>query len=295
MKKIALALIALQVTGVVFMMACKSGKKEPTAVSYPSPAPDTTALTFLPGVVSGDTLDFNAVFFPGGNTFYFTRSLNKKLTVLESRFENGQWSQPVISPAFDTAFSNVDPFIASDTSMYFISNRATSASDTIKDYDIYRMTWKDGKYSAAERLPEVNSDSTEYYVSLSKNGNIYFSSYRDGNLDLYMAQKQGDHYLTPLNMGAVINSVSDEHDPFVAPDESYLIYASDRPGGLGEADLYISVRKNGQWQAPVNMGKRINTSTYEYCPNLTPDGKYFFFSSERNVKWISAEVLRSYK
>ncbi len=82
------------------------------------------------------------------------------------------------------------------------------------------------------------------------------------------------------------------HDPLIAPDESFLVFPSDRPGGLGEADLYISHNINGQWQQPVAMGHGINTKRYEYCPYLTPDGKYFFFSSEYQVKWISADVLK---
>ena len=62
--------------------------------------------------------------------------------------------------------------------------------------------------------------------------------------------------------------------------------------GLGEADLYISHHRNGQWQQPVALAHGINTKRYEYCPYLTPDGKFLFFSSEYQVKWISADVLK---
>lgn len=140
----------------------------------------------------------------------------------------------------------------------------------------------------------MNSDSTEYYVSVAASGNIYFASYREGQLDLFVSKKKNGGYETPVNLGPVVNSPGNEHDPLIAPDESFLIFNSDRPGGFGEADLYISRSKDGKWQTPVNMGRGINTGTYEYCPYLTPDGKYLFYSSESEVKWISSSILKNF-
>lgn len=276
-------------------MSCGTRSQQPSqalTVSYPTPLPDTVAQTFLPGIVSSDTLDFNAAFSPDGKTFYFSRSYNRKYIILESTNHGKGWTTPVPSPLFDSACSNTDPFFSPDGDLYFISNRPKDATDTIDDYDIYRLPMSGGAARKPERLDEINSDSTEYYVSLSANGNIYFASYRDGNLDLYMSRKKNGHYAKPVSLGPVVNSHDDEHDPLIAPDESWLIFTSGRPGGFGEADLYITFKKNGQWQQPKNMGSRINTGTYEYCPNISPDGKFFFFSSERDVKWISSKVLQ---
>lgn len=287
-KKLPFCVIAF----IIIISSCKQKVQPESKINYPSPLPDTTALTFLPGIVSIDSLDFNAAFSPNGNRFYFSRSGRGKYLIMESVYKNGVWTDPVISPSFDTMYSNTDPFFAANGDLYFISNRPANPTDTIKDYDIYRAA--NENYGMPERLP-VNSDSTEYYVSVAKNGNIYFASYRDGNLDLYMSEKADDKWLQPVNLGAVVNSISDEHDPLIAPDESWLIFTSTRPGGLGEADLYISFQKNGVWQSPKNMGPKINTVTYEYCPNLSPDGKYFLFSSELDVKWIGADVLKGFK
>lgn len=276
-------------------MICCTNSKQPSqgvTINYPAPLPDTIAQTFLPGVVSSDTLDFNAAFSPDGKTFYFSRSYNRKYIILESAYNGKEWTSPIPSPLFDSAYSNTDPFFSGEGDLYFISNRPKDATDTIKDYDIYRLPMSGNDPGNPIRLNEINSDSTEYYVSLSDNGNIYFASYRDGNLDLYMSRKTNGHYETPVNLGPTVNSGDDEHDPLIAPDESWLIFTSGRPGGSGEADLYITFNKNGQWQQPGNMGSRINTKTYEYCPNLSPDGKFLFFSSERDVKWISSKILR---
>lgn len=265
-----------------------------TVSSYPEPFPDTVSKIFLPGIVSKEGLDFNTAFSLDGKTFYFSRSTNRKYIIFECRFDGKTWSEAKPSALFDTAFSNTDPFIANDGSLYFISNRPKNTTDTTNDYDIYRMSRKGYIYNAPENLTAINSDSTEYYVSVSRSGNIYFASYREGQLDLFMSKKKGDAYEKPVNLGGIINSDSDEHDPLIAPDESFLIFTSTRPGGFGEADLYISYKINGRWLTPVNMGSQINTKTYEYCPNLSPDGNYFFYSSEYEVKWISSRVLKKW-
>jgi Tol biopolymer transport system component len=261
-------------------------------IPYPHPLPDSIAKIFLPGIVSNDGLDFNACFSPDGKTFYFSRSRNGKYIIMECRYDGNKWSGAKSSPLFDTSFSNTDPFIATDGSLYFISNRPRNNTDTLDDYDIYRMSQRGDSYLAPEEITSVNSDSTEYYVSVSASGNIYFASYREGQLDLFVSKRKDKGYEIPVNLGPVINSASNEHDPLVAADESFLVFNSDRPGGFGEADLYISHYRDGAWQMPVNMGSRINTGTYEYCPYLTPDGKYFFYSSEQEVKWISSSILR---
>lgn len=272
-------------------IACK---RESNEINYPKPYPEDKPRVFRKGLVSRgpDSLDFNAAFSPDGAKFLFSRSQGGKYIIMESQFNEKEWTAPVISPLFDTVYSNTDPFFTADGSIYFISNRPQDAADSTDDYDIYVMhktakSWKD-----PERM-EINSDSTEYYVSLSRSGNIYFASQRDGNLDLFMSVKEGEHYKNPVNL-AMLNSEADEHDPFIAPDESYIIFTSSRKGGFGQADLYISRHVNSQWQKPVNMGAAINTESYEYCPNLSPDNQYLFYSSEFDVKWVSSAILEGY-
>jgi Tol biopolymer transport system component len=285
---------SLTATGLIILLAaclancsCNS-----SGIAYPAPAPDSLPAIFLPGIVSKDSLDFNASFAADGKTFFFSRSNNRKYAIFESVYRNNKWQPETISSLFDTSYSNTDPFVAYDSAIYFISNRPKDNRDTTGDYDIYRMKRLGNGYGAPEYLANVNSDSTEYYVSVSRAGNIFFSSYRNGNLDLYMSKKIANGYATPVNLGKTINTIFDEHDPLIAPDESFLVFPSDRPGGLGEADLYISHKVNNEWTSPVPLGHHINTKRYEYCPYLSPDGKYFFFSSEWEVKWIGSNVLK---
>lgn len=118
--------------------------------------------------------------------------------------------------------------------------------------------------------------------------------------DIYMSPKQNGKYTRVVNLNAPINSMHHEVDPYIAPDESYLIFCSDRPGGFGKADIYVSFRReNGSWTPPVNMGSKVNTPYQEYIPYVTPDGKYFFFttnkSGNRDIYWVDAKIIEKFK
>ena len=87
-----------------------------------------------------------------------------------------------------------------------------------------------------------------------------------------------------------------DHDPFIAPDGSYLIWCSDRPGVLGENDLFVSFRtEDGSWTAPLNLGEGVNTAADETRPYVTPDGRFLFFNStvagSRDIFWVDASVF----
>jgi len=275
-----------------------SGNRSNTGIIYPEPIPDSVALNFLPGIVCSDTLDFNAAFSPDGKSFYFCRSHNRKYLLLETVFDGQTWASPKPFLSVDTAFSNADPFITADGTMYFMSDRPASQGDTLKDFDIWVMRKEGEKWGKPENIAVVNSDSVEYYVSVAANGNLYFSSNRTGGFgehDIYVSRNVNGHYTKPVNLGSAINSPGVEHDPLISPDENLLIFtAVDRADGLGQADLYYASRNaDNTFKPATNMGSKINTKTYEYCPSYSPDQKFFFYSSEFDVKWIGLNFMQS--
>lgn len=276
---------------------CSRDGQQQAAISYPAPQPDSIALRFLPGIVSNDSLDFNSAFSPDGKSFYFSRSGKGKWMIYVTELQAGSWSKPRLAPFNEPRYSQADPFIALDGALYYISNRPKTAGDTVSDYDIWRVRARpDGSWTKPENVEAVNSDSTEYYMSLAANGNLYFASDRPGTLgshDIYVSRYVNGNYTKPENLGPAINSGNMEHDPMIAPDEQYLIFTSaDRKDSHGSGDLYYSLRNaDGTWAPAENMGARFNTDSYEYCSYLTPDGRYLFYSSNYDVKWISTKYL----
>ena len=80
------------------------------------------------------------------------------------------------------------------------------------------------------------------------------------------------------------------------PDERFILFASDRPGGYGNADLYISRRRGNTWSKPKNLGKAVNTEENETYTSISPDNRYLFIIAQRddeyNVHWISTRILK---
>ena len=151
--------------------------------------------------------------------------------------------------------------------------------------------------------PPVNSPDIDTYPSLTDDGTLYFFSDQEGGFgshDIYRSPLIDGKHTTIENLGPVINTEHEELDPFIAPDESYLIFCSRTLEGFGGFDLYVTFQKgDGTWTKPVNMGEGINTSAYDWVPYVTPDGKYFFFNSTRSgswdIYWVDARIIEELK
>jgi hypothetical protein len=90
------------------------------------------------------------------------------------------------------------------------------------------------------------------------------------------------HYLAPELLPATVNAPTHDWTPFVAPDESYLLFSSLRPGGFGEGDIYVSFRTgDDSWTPAINLGSSINERFNERYPCVSPDGRYLFFVSDK--------------
>ena len=117
-----------------------------------------------------------------------------------------------------------------------------------------------------------------------------------GSFDLYRSKLIDGRYTELENLDEKINTEYIEIYAVIAPDESYLIFMSDRTDGFGSTDLYIAFRqKDGFWTEVKNMGEKVNSERGENFPWVSPDGKYFFFGSDRNgnydIYWISASAI----
>jgi Tol biopolymer transport system component len=263
--------------------------KMPFASEKPVPEPRI----FAPGVISTGDYESEPQFSPDGKTFYFIKSTPdfNFWTIVFSRFERGRWSQPAVAP-FSGRFCDADPFITPDGKrLFFISRRPVDARispNTDGKLDIYVMEKTAAGWSEPKNLgTPVNSEASEFFPTLTNNGTLYFGSGRaggKGGIDLYRARFADGKFQAPENLGDAINTPFDEFEPFIAADESFLIFmAGGRADGLGGFDLYISYNRCGQWTKAQNLGAPINSAGDELGGKISPDGKYFFWSSNRSA------------
>lgn len=282
---------------IIYILVCCTIIGKAQSIPYPRPYPDSTALRFLPGIVSKDSFDFNSCFSPDGQSYYFTRSANRITKIFVTNFNGNAWSEPSMVSFGTPGFSEADPAFDKSGKLYFISNRPKNVADTIKDYDIWVISpLQNNSWAEPELLPEINSDSNEYYISFSQNGNLYFALSRPGGYgqeDIYVSRLSSGRFTKAVNLGPAVNSGKSEYDPGISPDENILVFASSgRSDGLGAADLYYSkADRQKKWSPAKNMGSLVNTNTREFCPYFPPDKKFFFFSSNGDVKWISLQFL----
>ena len=271
----------------------------PYASKQPLPEPTI----FAPGVISSGDFDSHPAFTPDGKTLYFLRSSPtfNFWTIVVSHFENNHWTTPEVLP-ISGQYRDADPFITRDGKrFYFISDRPKDAADTRTDrsLDIWFMEKSGNGWGPPQNLgAPVNSDGNEWYPTLAQDGTIYFGSDRPGGkgrTDIYRSRLVDGKYTEPENLGDAINTQFEEFEPYISPDQKYLIFMTQRPDGHGGSDLYISYQRDGSWTKAVNLGDKINSSGSEYSPLVSPDGKYFFWSSTRSIASTSQTKRLTYQ
>jgi Tol biopolymer transport system component len=250
---------------------------------------------FAPGFVSTRARELNAAFTPDGDELYFTRRIDDRPTLMTTRWLDGVWTPPAIA-GFSGVFSDVDPFVSRDgLRLYFSSKRPVDGTGEEKDADLWYVEREEaGDWGEPVHLEDLaTAGRDDYYTSLSDDGALYFSIFdQDGDGDIYRAQRRNGGFGPAERVAGGVSTEDSEHDPFVAPDGSYLIFTSDRSGGHGSADLYISFAdQEGAWIEPVNLGGSINSAHYDFCAMLSPDGEYLFWTSRNDIYWVDSEVI----
>ncbi|WP_299116829.1 TolB family protein [uncultured Winogradskyella sp.] len=254
---------------------------------------------FAPGIISKANLyEFGSVFNKDATEFYYGVNNDGKEEIRFTKLVGNQWTEPKTIMSHKKHGYN-DPFLSPDENrLYYISQRALDGVSEPKDYDIwYSERTPNGWSEPINAGKNINTNADEYYISFTTNGTMYFSSSKiDNNFDIYASKMVDGNFQKAKRLPAAINTQSYEADVFIAPDESYIIFCANRKDGLGRGDLYISFKnKDGFWTQSVNMGKAINTKGHELCPFVTKDGKYFFYTSNQDIYWVSTAIFKDYK
>lgn len=265
--------------------------------------PSTTPQVFAPGMISKpNQSEFGSVFSADGSEFFYGVDINGKAEIRYSKLENGRWTRPVTLIGHET-YSFNDPMLSPDENrLYYISNKPRTGTQ-VGDYDIwYSKKLSDGWSGPINAGKNINSPKNEYYISFTSDGTMYYSSNksadqeRDHDYDIYASKQKNGVFQKSVRLGNQINSADYEADVFIAPDESYIVFCSTRADGYGRGDLYISFKQDdGEWTKSVNLRAPINSKNHELCPWVTPDGKYFFYTSNQDIYWVSTEIFERSK
>ena len=259
---------------------------------------DTVPSIFSPGFISTGLPERDATFSPGGDEFCFSVTLGDRFAIMTTRLDkNGHWTNPRVI-GFSGKYKDIEPAFSHDgTRMFFSSNRPVNEADTTDDFDIWYVDRLDGGWSEPVNPGSpLNGSGNEFYPSVTREGHLYFCAeypFGTGAEDIYRSEYRNGQYMQPEILGDSVNTPSWEYNAFIAPDESYLIYTTHGWGqGFGRGDLWITRKSSeGYWEKPVNLGNAINSEQIDYCPSVTPDGKYFKFTSQRSNTRFDNEII----
>jgi Tol biopolymer transport system component len=242
---------------------------------------------FGPGTISDGYSNRDMAISPDGNDLFYTLQWSFGLfsVILHSKKINGVWSNPETA-WFSGQYNDLEPAFSPDgNKLFFTSNRPLKETDSNqKDYDIWYLEKKGIKWTDPINLDTpVNTAKDEFYPSLAKNGNLYFTRDNgDHKDDIFISLFKDGKYELPVPLPPEVNSDGYDFNAFIDPDEHFIIFSSyKRTDDLGGGDLYFGLHKNGLWQKAVHFGKEINSSTLDYSPFISPDRRYFFFTSKR--------------
>lgn len=250
------------------------------------------AKIFEPILISDNTA-FGLTISPNGKELLYVNSFGGRdtLQLFQSKKIKGLWQIP--EPAFfsDARLKQIDPFISPDGNTILFNSRTSEQ----KNFDVYAIYKANKKWSAPVLLPAaINTAASEFYATLSNKKNIYFTRRVTSN-DLYVSYFVNNQYQEAIPLDSTINSSENESNPYISPDEDYLIFFSDRKGGHGDTDLYISFRNNLQWSYPINLGPKINSDLSEFCPFVDANNHMFYFSRTQVVDGRRVENMYEIK
>jgi hypothetical protein len=255
---------------------------------FAAPQPDVEASARVEmigeGTISTSQDEFGAMPDKDWSTLYFARSVptHYHYVMYVSHKQKGKWSKPEVLP-FSGEYRDSDPVISDDgKTLYFVSDRPAAGLEGNRFHAWAADRTAKGWTNLRVLQGAVNEKGSTEFISFAANGDLYFTSDRNGkSFDVYCSRLVGGKYQPAETLGEAINDGRYTIEAFIAPDESYLLMGSFARDSLGNSDLYISYYQGGVWSKPLNLGRPINGKARDYSPRISPDGKYMVFSSER--------------
>ena len=248
--------------------------------------PGSTPEIFAPGIVNTKASSAHeGMFAPGMKAFYFVRTggtyKTPRLVVIE--YKNNQWQESIVKPG------ESEPSISPDGMTLYLQNKY--------------MERTSAGWSELKTLGAPFKDILIMRISVASNETYYFDTYsRELDTPLRYSRLIDGKYEQPKSLGPQFAIGTYNAHPFVAPDDSYIIWDSVRENGFGSSDLYISFRAaDGSWGPAINMGDKINTASAENYPSVSPDGKFLFFdrrvkprnNTELDMYWVDAQIIEN--
>lgn len=198
------------------------------------------------------------------------------------------------------------PVLTADQQTLIYTARLNNRSDE----SMYQSNMTEGDWGVPEYISSINTHFNEGTCSISADGRVLIFTACDhinnprrrmpgawpvvGSCDLFMAKKVGDEWQKPQNLGNVVNTRYWESQPSLSADGRTLYFVSDRPGGVGGKDIWMSkVNNDNRWSEPINLGNPVNSKGDDISPFMHVNGKELFFASEGHIGYGGLDLFKT--
>ncbi len=284
----------------LFLNACnirKKSTKDSESIPIGNPylrqkPPSLIPEVFAPGMVSTENWEMSGVFTPGLKEFYFLREIGEKeedkkqVFMMFQQNDDGNWEDSEISQRVG------EPFISTDGKIMHLGRRYKERTDS--------------GWSEIKRLGAPYDTIPIMRMTSSSKGTYAFDEAVEGRSILRYSRLINGKREAPIPFPKEINTGRFNAHPFIAPDESYVLWDGQRDNGPRNAEIYVSFKDpNGLWLEAIKLGKEINTKASEFGARVTPDGKYLFFNrntgkvkptdkyEDVDIFWVDAQVIEN--
>ena len=208
-----------------------------------------------------------------------------------------------LGPHINTQYAEYSPVLTADEHTMIYTTRKPNSTGRVGDNsgityeDIFIAHKKDTTWEIGTNIgTTINTEGNEASVGISIDGQIIliYKDSTDGSGNLYVTHLNGNHWSIPSKLNDNINTKGWEPSAFMSADEEKLYFVSNRPGGYGGRDIYVSNKlPTGEWAKATNLGPTINTPFEEDAPFIHPDGKTLYFSSNGHETMGGFDIFSS--
>ena len=227
---------------------------------------------------------------------FVKQTVSQDTAIYKGQLKDGKITSVTKTPIIDNNSQETIPFFSADGKYIFLFSNFNNTPD--QNIDLwYGRYGRKGKIKDLKRSAIVNTDSVEYYGSMSENGNIYFSSWRSngyGKGDIFSTTFRNGSFSPIQHLDTNINNRLTNSSPAISSKDEWIIYYSENKDSQ-QADLVISFFNKGKWSKPVILPGLVNTINFEFAPVIGDNGKSLYFKKKKKSKLSGKDVYHIYK
>lgn len=287
-KRLLIIISFLGVTS-LFGQELSDFKGEYLGLNYPDTVPEVFASGFISG--KGRLHCFPSFSIDSKEVYWMT--IPPKIMMI--REIDGKWTYPELAP-FSKDNRSQTPFVAYDNTIYFSSIREGGKGGL----DIWYTSKTDSNFTDPINIGDkINTVNGESAPTVSENNTMFYTGSVQGklyNCGIYYSLYENGEYQEPVFLPEPINIMDTsilDYTPFIALDESYLLFCSNRQNPEKElCHIYISFKnEKGEWDEPIDLSLKMGFTRSSKFPYITPDKKFLFFSCGNDIYWVNSKII----